>query len=351
MNLNLRAKQILLWVGYPLGYVALFCIFAYVAFPYERLKERIVIGYNAAQASSTDPNRMSIGDATWSWRFPGVVLSDIELVGPKPEAGEPGQVPSRRRIHVQEAYARVSPLAFLFGTTRLAFAADGFGGALRGEVVHSDSQQRLRIELEGVDPGQMPGVSEALQLPISGSMTGTVLLSIPEGKYSQAEGDIELVVDDLRIGDGKTKVRDMFALPPIQAGTLELTATATQGRVKLERFETKGPDLEATAEGKLRLRDEIGKSLVEQLTLTFKFSDAFRDKDDTTRSLLGKPGDSVPGVIDLDAKVKQAKQPDGSYSWRVMGVFSNLAFAPQRSAPGGAPNRAPPPTMVRPGGR
>ncbi len=341
MKLDHRVKRALMWVGYPLGYILLFCIFAYVAFPYERLKERIVIGYNATQASSTDPNRMSIGDATWSWRFPGIVLSDIELVGPKPEADQADQAPARRRIQVDEVYARISPLSFLFGTTRLKFVADGFGGALHGEVVHSETQQQLKIELDGVDPGQVPGVREALQLPVSGSMTGTVALSIPEGKYSQAEGEIDLVVEDLRIGDGKTKVRDMFALPPIQAGTLELTATAAQGRVTIERFETKGPDLEATAQGKLRLRDELGKSLVEQLTLTFKFSDAFRDKDDTTRSLLGKPGDSVPGVIDLDPKVKQAKQPDGAYSWRVMGVLSNLAFAPQRTPPAGSPNGAP----------
>src|SRR5690606_2177698 len=113
----------------------------------------------------------------------------------------------------------------------------------------------------------------------------------------------------------KTKVRGLVALPEINAGTFTIKATATQGRIEFEQFETQGPDLEAKAEGKLRLRDRLELSMAEQLTLSFKFSDGYRDKDDNTRSLLGKPGDKLGGLIDMNPQSKQAKQPDGSYRW------------------------------------
>ena len=82
-----------------------------------------------------------------------------------------------------------------------------------------------------------------------------------------------------------------------------------------------------------QLREQFGLSLIEQLTLTYKFSDKYRDKDDTTRSLLGKPGDSAPALMDMDPKVKRAKQPDDSYSWRVSGSFAHLLFNPAPATP------------------
>jgi hypothetical protein len=95
----------------------------------------------------------------------------------------------------------------------------------------------------------------------------------------------------------------------------------------------------------VRLRDKLSTSLVEQLGLSFKFSDRYRDRDDSTRALLGKAGDSMGGVIDFDPKVKQAKQPDGSYTWKVAGSFSNLVFTPSR---GGITTSAAPKKAGRP---
>jgi type II secretion system protein N len=225
-------------------------------------------------------------------------------------------------------FARVAPLSMLFGTTDVAYDVDGFGGAIAGTLTISGESKHLVAEFDGVDPGQLPGVVESLELPLSGVMTGKVDLRLPEGKISAAEGLVDIEITDLKIGDGKTKIRGLFALPTLDAGTMKLKATATQGKVKIEEFETKGADIEANGEGRLRLRDSLALSLVEQLSLTYKFSDKYRDKDDTTRSLLGKPGDTAPALMDLDPKVKRAKQPDDSYSWRVTGSFSRLTFTP-----------------------
>ena len=331
MNLDPRVKRALPWVLYPLAYLVLFVIFAYVAFPFERLKERVVVSYNAAQQESAQPGRIEIGKITWSWRFPGLVVKDVNLYGPKPKPPAEGEKATpQRHSKVDSLYVGVSVLSYLFGTTKVTFDVDGFEGELSGEVTVSKTDQKSSIELTNVNAGQLPGVAETLQLPLSGSASGKIELRLPDGKYSLADGTIDLTVEDVKIGDGQTKIRDLLALPTVAAGTLTVKATATQGRIKIEKFTTKGPDLEAEAEGRVRLRDKLSGSLVEQLGLSFKFSDKYRDRDDSTRALLGKAGDSMGGVIDFDPKVKQAKQADGSYSWKVTGLFSSLAFTPSR---------------------
>lgn len=338
-------KRILAWTGYPLLYLGLFILFAYWTFPYDRLKERLEVGFNASQQDSPEPSRLEIAEATWSWRFPGLVLSDIAIIGPEPKPTTEGEpLPARREVRAAEVYARVAPLPLLFGTTDVTYAVDGFGGSIDGRLTMGSDANHLVAEFNGVDPGQLPQVAELLELPLSGSMTGVIDLRLPQGNIAQAEGTVDLEITDLKIGDGTTKIRDLLALPPIDAGTLRLKATTSEGRVKIDEFQTQGEHLEATGEGRIRLREKLAMSLIEQLSLSFKFSDKYRDLDDTTRGLLGKPGDTAPALMDLDPKVKSAKQPDGSYAWRVSGTFGRLLFSPSRAtptAPGGTAPRRP----------
>jgi type II secretion system protein N len=297
----------------------------------------LTLAYNAAQQENPNPGHIEIGKVTWSWRFPGVVVKDVDLYGPKPApAAEGEKTPQQHHARIEDAYVGVSLLSYLFGTTHLSFQVEGFGGELSGAIRIGKTEQQIKVELTNVDIGQLPGVAETLQLPLSGSTTGQIELRLPEGKYSAAEGNVDLSATDVKIGDGRTKIRGLLALPTVNAGTLTLKATTAQGRVKLEKFELKGPDLSAEADGRIRLRDKLGQGLVEQLGLSFKFSDKYRDKDDSTRALLGKAGDAMGGVIDFDPKVKQAKQPDGSYGWKVTGSFNALTFLPSPTPVGAA---------------
>ena len=354
-SLHPSVRRVLTWFAWPLLYVVLFIAFAYITFPYERLRQRIVAGYNAAQGAKPKPSRMQIGDASWSFRFPGVVLTDVELIGPKPETaassapaqkdeeGNPIPVKKAARQHTQidEVYVGVSPFAMLFGAKSATFSGEGLGGEFSGSFRDDGRVRHIEADLEGIDPSQIPGIIETLQLPLNGALSGEVDLTIPEGKLALAEGSIHLVIDDAEVGDGVTKVRGLFALPTINAGTVSIDVTAQQGRVKLEKLEADGDDLKAFAEGKLRLRDPVDASLIEGITLNFGFSDGYRDKNDTTRSLLGKPGDKLGGVIDLNPDVKRAKKSDGKYHWRVSGPMTKPRFQPDGAGAAGAAGARP----------
>jgi hypothetical protein len=50
----------------------------------------------------------------------------------------------------------------------------------------------------------------------------------------------------------------------------------------------------------------------------------------------GGPLGSMPGLFDLDPKMKRAKRPDGSYGWRASGALARLSFVPAPSATGSA---------------
>lgn len=332
---NPKVRTALKWVGYPTLYVFLFLVFAYWSFPYDRVKQRIIAGYDRTQEGKPDPKRMVIDDVTWSWRFPGVVLSKVEIIGPRPPKAPEGEPqPKQETIFVEEVYAGVSVFSALAGDIDVDFQLEGFDGELSGQFAQSEEGIELDLELDGVDPGQLPGVAEAAQLPLTGRATGTIRLSIPEGKYALAEGTLDLTIDELAVGDGKTKIRDLVALPTVQVGTLNVQASVSKGRVKLDAFEAKGGDLDISAEGRVRLRDPFISTLIESVELSFRFSDKYRDRDDTTRSLLGKPGDKIGGVIDMDPSVKSAKAEDGTYHWRLAGPLIRPSFRPDKGPPG-----------------
>ena len=66
-------------------------------------------------------------------------------------------------------------------------------------------------------------------------------------------------------------------------------------------------------------------------SLRFKLSDAYRGKDENTKSIFGAPGSSAPGLLELEPRVKQAKRPDGFYGFHIGGVARDPRFEPSPS--------------------
>ena len=84
-------------------------------------------------------------------------------------------------------------------------------------------------------------------------------------------------------------------------------------------------DLEVVSDGRIRLAETVNGSIAD-INLRFKFADAYKNKDEMTRSIFGAPGSSVPGLFDLDPKMKRAKREDGFYAWHFMGALARLSF-------------------------
>jgi type II secretion system protein N len=310
-----RLKKGLVIAGYVAFYFFTLVVFFYWTFPYGRLKERIVRDFNARQ-SGPDAMRLELDDLSSYW-LSGVEAEGLRLVSQPTEAGKKPTVTA-----VESAHARLSLLSLLIGRRAVSFGADAFGGSLDGSISDSDAERVVELEIDELDLGQTPMLAGLLGLPVTGALSGHIELTTPEARLSKGEGKISLKVAGLSVGDGKAKIREIIALPKLDAGTLTLEAEVKSGTVKITQFSGTGPDLELGAEGTVRLRDQPGQSAL-QLTSEFKFTDRYTNKDDITRALFGPSG-----AFDLDRKNRAAKRSDGFYSWRVTGTLDKPHFLP-----------------------
>jgi type II secretion system protein N len=316
-----RVKKALVAGGYVAFYFFALVVFFYWTFPYDRLKERIVRDFNARQ-SGPDAMRLELDDLSSYW-LSGIEAEGLRLVSP-PE----GKAKKPTVTSVESAHARISLPALLLGRRSVSFGADAFGGSLDGNISDSAVERVVEIEIDELDLGQTPMLAGLLGLPVTGALSGSIELLAPEARLSKAEGKISLKMTGLSVGDGKAKIREIIALPKLDAGTLTLEAEVKTGTVKITQLSGSGPDLEVGAEGTVRLRDQPGQSAL-QLTSEFKFTDRYTNKDDITRALFGPSG-----AFDLDRKNRAAKRPDGFYSWRVTGTLDKPHFLPFGGAAG-----------------
>jgi type II secretion system protein N len=317
-----RVRQILKWVGYVAFYLLSLFVFAYLTFPYNRLGERITLEFNSKQ-TGPKPMRLKLGDMSSYW-LNGVEAEDITLTSPS-DPDEQGKPMKPKVLKIDSAHASISFLRLLFGTLRVSFGAKAFGGELSGATSNTDEGRQLEVDLEDLDLGQAPLFGDIVGLPLSGKLNGTIEFLMPEEKLSKADGKINLKVSDLAAGDGKAKIRDTIALPRLDAGALTLDAEAKTGTLKITKFSADGPDLKLDSDGTLRLRDVFDSSLL-SLNISFKFQERYTNKSDITKSLFGSG--TMPGLFDLDPKMKHAKRADGSYGWRASGALGHLNFVP-----------------------
>lgn len=325
-KLSAGKLKYLRWVGYVAAYLLAFALFAYVSFPYERLRHYVVANYNASQ-TGVEQNRLEIDSLTWSWRFPGIVAEGVRLVVPSPPAPEDEKQPPPQYLEAEEVFVSTSALGLLSGAREASFGAHALGGEISGWASDSEAARRFELSLDGVNPGAIPQLAAAIGLPLSGRLSGQVSLEIPEGVVTRAEGTVDLAAEDLVLGDGKTKIQGMIELPELHMGAFKLKAQITGGRVKIEECTAQGRDVDLSLTGGLRLRPRLENSITD-LELKFSFSEKYKTQSDLTKALFGQPDSKIPGLFDSATSSQLSKQEDGSYGARLSGSLSRLQPRP-----------------------
>jgi type II secretion system protein N len=337
-KLSPRWQRALMAVGYMCFYSFALTVFSYWTFPYDRLRDRVQDEFNSRQTGPS-PMRLEL-DSVSSYWLSGIEASGIRLISPPkpvtPGSEEANTPPKPTVLTIDSAHARVALLPLLIGSVKIHFGASAFDGSISGQTSESDGTRKIELEMTDLSLEKATLLGDIIGLPLSGKVNGQVELMLPEGKFTKADGKVELKIHGLAAGDGKAKIRDTIALPKLEAGDLVFNGEAATGQFKVAEFSAQGPDLELVSEGSIRLRDPLSTSLL-TLSTRFHFTDRYTNKNDTTRGIFGAPGSSIPGLFDLDAKNKRAKGPDGFYGWRVSGTLNQPLFMPQpMSAPAGA---------------
>lgn len=318
-------------VGYPLFYLLCLAVFSAMTFPYDKLRQRVVATYNESQRGMAAPQELQIDEMTGSW-VTGVRVRGARLLTPSTEPGKP---PSK--IEIDEATVRFSVLSALVGNTSIGFDVMAFGGETSGSYsVHGKGDKDIDATLDSVDIGEVEPLVQVLGIPLEGKLSGTVRLTLPEGKPSKGAGAIALEVASVTVGDGKAKLKGALALPKIDVGTLSFAADAKDGVLKISKLSAGGKDVEVQGDGRITMRDSFADALCDA-SVRFKINDAYRNKSDITKTLFGAPGSTTPPLFELaDPKIKQSKRADGFYGWTLRGPVSRLDFIPAGGAGGGA---------------
>ena len=309
-------------VGYPLFYVVCLCVFGSLTFPYDKLKERIIASFNAQQRSANAQEELQIDDMTGYW-LSGVRAKGVRLLS---APSEPGQRPGK--IELDEATARYSLLSALVGGSDVSFDVFAFGGETSGSYETHGADKSIDVTFDAIDLGQLDPVVQLLGVPLQGKLGGTLRLAMPEGKASKAGGALSLEAKDVTVGDGKAKIKGALALPRMDVGTLTLAAEAKEGILRITRLVAGGKDVEVQGDGRIALRDSASDSLCDA-QVRFKINEAYRDKNDMTKTLFGAPGSNAPALFELaDPRVKQSKRADGFYGWALRGPLGKIEFIP-----------------------
>lgn len=339
-------KRWLGWIGYPVGYLVLLGLFARCTFPYERVRDRLVAEFNTKQASAG--MRIEIAEMSGYWlsgieaegvkvtrtasaTTPGAPATPAIVVSPASDA--PTEETKPHVTLIDHVYGSVSLLRLLFGTTAGSFGMEMQSGEIEGSFSSSSDSQSLELTLSKVNVGDLPLLSDLAGLPLKGTVDGKLEVELPEKKAIKAEGKVELDMTGISAGDGKAKILKVIALPELKVGDVKLSATITDGRLKVDSMSAKGPDFEMLLDGSIRLRDPIPLSMLD-IGLEFRFMDAYKNKSDITRGLFGTPGAAVPGLFEMDEKVRRSKREDGFYGWRVVGTMEKAVFEPSQAGAG-----------------
>lgn len=339
-------------VGYPLFYLFCFFIFALLTFPYDKLRQRIVASFNADQHATGGQQELRIDEMTGYW-LSGVRVKGVTLASPSTEPGKP---PSK--IEIDEATVRYQMLPALIGNSDVNFDVYAFGGEATGSFDMHGKDRDIDVSLDSVDVGEIDPLVQVLGIPLQGKLSGTVRLTLPEGKAAKGSGAVSLEASGVTVGDGKAKLKGALALPKVDVGTLTVAADAKEGVLKITKLAAGGKDVELQGDGRITMRDSFGDSLCDA-NVRFKINDAYRGKNDITKSLFGAPGSNAPALFELaDPKIKQAKRADGFYGWTLRGPLARLEFIPAGGggvgagmapggfmppvAPFGGPGRPPP---------
>jgi type II secretion system protein N len=318
-------------VGYPVFYLFCLAVFAALTFPYDKLRQRVVATFNAEQRGASGQQELQIDEMSGYW-LTGVRVRGARLLTASPL--EPNKPPTK--IEIDEATVRYSILSALIGNSSVSFDVFAFGGEASGTYDVRGKDKAIDLTLDGIDMSGIDPIAQTLGIPVQGKLTGTVRLSMPEGKPSKGTGAVSLEASGVTVGDGKAKLKGALALPKIDVGTLSLSADAKEGVLKISKLAAGGKDLELSGDGRITMRESLGDALCDAQA-RFKINDAYRNKSDITKSLFGAPGSNAPALFELaDPRIKQSKRADGFYGWTLRGPLSRLDFIPAGGPAGAA---------------
>ncbi len=276
-----------------------------LAFPYDRVKDQIVA---IAAAQNLDMEVGSTGPVLGM----GVMLKDVTL-RTRPEPGKKASL-----IPIERARLEVSPMAQLRGELAYTMELDALDGRISADVQAEKTRGRTKLGTRSISLAQLPGVKEAINLPLAGRMDMSLDLTMPNNRNGEAGGNLSWSCDGCGLGDGKEKLKiasnpllaEGMSFPRISLGDFAGKVVFQKGVGRLQGVHARSTDGELFIDGEVRLADPVGYSYLD-LYVRFKLSEGLLRRADKLQLL-------------LQLAESAGKRSDGFYGFRLTGSLSRL---------------------------
>lgn len=306
MKLDERTETILRRaVLYPTWFIFCSIAFAYCAFPYDRVRDKIEAEVERAMPGAD----LEIVSLAPSW-VTGVELQGVRLQLP-PET--PEERPSE--VVLDNVSARVGLLALLGGETAVSYYAElGGGGTIEGVYEDGETATHLQAHLDRVALGRIGPLRLYTKLPLAGEMTGDIDVTVSD-ETANTSGDITLTIAGLAIGDGRARLeipgmRNGITVERLNAGDLNLRIQVERGVGRIQQLASSSEDVDVRGTGTIRLLRPLRMSGLDIL-LRLDVKQPYRERNDRTRGVFA--------MIDMAPDIRAYKAPDGAFQVRIAG--------------------------------
>jgi type II secretion system protein N len=304
----------------------------FIALPRDRIKERLETLLSDPMVLNSEVTIDSLGLTILTGA--GVRGKDIILrTRPLDTTVKPS------RFVVDDVTVRFGLIGLAFSRPSYRFVGHGFSGEVEGRFDYSSAEEHLEVQATDLALGGSGIEQLTTGLPVEGKVHGHVEMTLPGLMMANANGDVELNIDDASVGDNKAKVKipgfsDGLTVPKIQFGDIVIKAKAEKGKLHLESIHIKSVDGEIYIDGFIELRDPLAVSQA-HLYVRFKPTDALLKRVPALEPVLGMAG--------------AAKRSDGFFGYQLAGPLLNLNPLPNQNPPPGVSAGGSAPAVTVPG--
>lgn len=304
------------WAAYSAVFVSMFVLCVYLTFPYDRLRDRLLV---MVTQSNTSRRPVQLQITTLSpWRLSGLEAEGVQVLR---QSNDPSEAPFE--VEIDKVRARLALLPLLIGRVTVKFEIHGAGGEVVGKVSDPQGEPALEADVTELHLQHLGFLSAAVGLPIRGTVNGHLEVKVP-GSLQKLSGNAEIQIVDLQIGDGKTKLQlsgmsQGFTVETIAAGTLNLRMTAVEGNAQIEEFKVRGADISIDGKGNVRFYEPVRMSGVD-LWLRILFTDRYRNRNERTRALFA--------LMDFTPQLRDATTSEGALQYHLTGSLAGVNADP-----------------------
>jgi type II secretion system protein N len=321
MQLSSTQKKLLKWVGYPLLALITFVFALHHTFPYERLQGKIV-------ESLSDKYDVSIMSIEPKLLPGGFVLDSVMLKTRPAKEGDKISVIVFKSIEID-----IGLFSAIRGNYNVDVLAEIAGGEVEGSISYSKAGIEAEVTTDGLPLQNLPGVADAVGLPMEGTLDASLELELPKLKWKDAKGAVKITCNGCTVGDGEAKLkmkprqgkrfkrRNAFAsdgvtVPRLDLGAALVEISINKGIGKIERFAANSRDGQLTINGEIRFSDPFKNSTFPGC-MNFKLTEDLKQRE--------------PNFGNIEAMLPaRARQEDGTYSIPTKGKLTALRWDVRR---------------------